>query len=256
LEVGAGFGRLADLYGSYAQVILLDHALSGLREAQQWLGRAGRFVYVAANLYHLPVAPRSCDTVVTVRVLHHVADVPAALQEIAGVLRPGGVYLLEYANKRNAKAVARYLLRRQGWSPFRTEPYEFAELNFDFHPTWMAGQLARAGLQVEDGLAVSHFRHPFFKRLASPAALAAADGAFQRVGAAWKLAPSIFLRSRLAGSSADGPEALFRCPACGGLEFEQESEALRCPACASVWRVVDGVYDFRWPRQAGWDKEG
>jgi SAM-dependent methyltransferase len=162
-EIGAGFGRLADLYGGYDQVILLDHAISGLREAQQRLGRAGRFIYVAANLYHLPVAPRSCDTVVTVRVLHHVADVPAALQETAGVLRPGGVYVLEYANKRNAKAVARYLLRRQAWSPFGTEPYEFAELNFDFHPAWMAAQLARAGLQVEDGLAVSHFRHPFFK---------------------------------------------------------------------------------------------
>jgi SAM-dependent methyltransferase len=256
MEIGAGFGRLADLYGGYDRVILLDYAISGLREAQQRLGRSGRFVYVAANLYHLPVAPRSCDAVVTVRVLHHVADVPAALQEIAGVLCQGGVYLLEYANKRNAKAVARYLLRRQAWSPFGAEPYEFAELNFDFHPAWMAGQLARAGLRVEEGLAVSHFRHPLFKRLASPETLAAADGAFQRVGAAWKLAPSIFLRSRLTGSSDDAPEALFRCPACGGLTLDQEPEALRCPVCASVWPVVDGLYDFRWPRQSSWDEEG
>jgi SAM-dependent methyltransferase len=255
-EIGAGFGRLADLYGGYDQVILLDHAISGLREAQQRLGRAGRFIYVAANLYHLPVAPRSCDTVVTVRVLHHVADVPAALQEIAGVLRPGGVYLLEYANKRNAKAIARYLLRRQVWSPFGAEPYEFAELNFDFHPAWMAGQLARAGFRVEDGLAVSHFRHPFFKRLASPDSLAAADGAIQRVGATWKVAPSIFLRGRLSGSGGDAPYALFRCPACGGPALEQAPEALHCPACGVHWPVVDGIYDFRWPRQQSWDEEG
>jgi ubiquinone/menaquinone biosynthesis C-methylase UbiE len=256
MEIGAGFGRLADLYGGYDRVILLDYAMSGLREAQQRLGRANRFVYVAANLYHLPVAPRSCDAVVTVRVLHHVADVPAALQEIAGALRPGGVYLLEYANKRNAKAVVRYLLRRQAWSPFGAEPYEFAELNFDFHPTWMADQLARAGLQLEEGLAVSHFRHPLFKRLASPKTLAAVDGTFQRVGAAWKLAPSIFLRSRLTGSSDDAPEALFRCPACGGPDLEQEPEALCCPACAAVWPLVDGLYDFRWPRQPSWDEKG
>jgi SAM-dependent methyltransferase len=254
MEIGAGFGRLADLYRGYDRVILLDYAISGLREAQQRLGRAGRFIYVAANLYHLPVAPRSCDAVVTVRVLHHVADVPAALQEIVGVLRPGGVYLLEYANKRNAKAVARYLLRRQAWSPFGAEPYEFAELNFDFHPAWIARQLARAGLRVEAGLAVSHFRHPFFKRLASPESLAAADGAFQRVGAAWKLAPSIFLRSRLADSGGDAPDALFRCPACGGLTLEQEPAALRCAACASVWPAVDGLYDFRWPRQPNWNE--
>jgi SAM-dependent methyltransferase len=256
MEIGAGFGRLADLYGGYDRVILLDHAISGLREAQQRLGRAGRFVYVAANLYHLPVAPRSCDTVVTVRVLHHVADVPAALQEIADVLRPGGVYLLEYANKRNAKAVARYLLRRQKWSPFGAEPYEFAELNFDFHPAWMARQLARAGFRLEDGLAVSHFRHPVFKRLASPERLAAADGAFQRVGAALKLAPSLFVRSRFTGSGDAGSEAQFRCPACGGVALEQGPDALRCPACASAWPVVDDLYDFRWPRQPEWDEEG
>jgi SAM-dependent methyltransferase len=256
LEIGAGFGRLADLYGGHDQVILLDYAISGLREAQQRLGRTGRFIYVAANLYHLPVAPRSCDTVVTVRVLHHVADVPAALQQIAGVLRRGGVYLLEYANKRNAKSVARYLLGRQAWSPFGTEPYEFAELNFDFHPGWMAGQLGRAGFQVDGGLAVSHFRHPVLKRLASPETLAAADGAFQRVGAAWKLSPSIFLRSRLATAAGGESDALFRCPACGGLELEQEPEALRCPACGSEWPVVDGLYDFRWPRQTSWDREG
>jgi SAM-dependent methyltransferase len=256
LEIGAGFGRLAALYGGYDRVILLDYAISGLREAQQRLGRTGRFIYVAANLYHLPVAPRSCDTVVTVRVLHHVADVPAALQEIAGVLRRGGVYLLEYANKRNAKSVARYLLRRQAWSPFGTEPYEFAALNYDFHPAWMADQLGRAGFQVEGGLAVSHFRHPVFKRLASPETLAAADAAFQRVGAAWKLAPSIFLRGRLAGPADGESETLFRCPACGGLALEQEPEALRCPVCASEWPVVDGLYDFRWPRQMSWDQEG
>jgi SAM-dependent methyltransferase len=255
LEIGAGFGRLADLYGGYDRVILLDYAISGLREAQRRLGQAGRFIYVAANLYHLPVAPRSCDAVVTVRVLHHVADVPAALQGIAGVLRSGGTYVLEYANKRNAKAIARYLLRRQTWSPFGAEPYEFAELNFDFHPAWMAGQLGRAGLQVDGALAVSHFRHPVFKRLASPETLAAADGALQRAGAIWKLAPSVFLRSRLAGASNEEPEAVFRCPACGSQALEQATIALRCSACGSEWPLVDGIFDFRWPRQTSWDQE-
>jgi hypothetical protein len=70
------------------------------------------------------------------------------------------------------------------------------------------------------------------------------------------LAPSIFLRTRLDGSSDDAPEALFRCPACDGLALEQELGALRCPACASVWPIVDGLYDFRWPRQLSWDEEG
>ena len=145
LELGAGFGRLVDLYDGYEQVILLDYAKSGLREAQERLGRSGRFLYVAADLYRLPFAPAVCDTVVTIRVLHHLEDVPAALREIATVLRGGGTYALEYANKRNLKALARYASRKQTWSPFALEPYEFAALNFDFHPAWMTRELQRAG---------------------------------------------------------------------------------------------------------------
>ena len=134
MEIGAGFGRLADLYDGYRQVVLLDYAKSGLKEAQERLGRDGRFVYVAANLYHLPLAPGSMDTALTVRVLHHVADIPAALNQIAAILRPSGSFVLEFANKRNIKAIARYLLRRQDWSPFAPEPYEFVSLNYDFNP--------------------------------------------------------------------------------------------------------------------------
>ena len=35
IEIGAGFGRLADLYAGYSQVILVEPALSMLRQAQE-----------------------------------------------------------------------------------------------------------------------------------------------------------------------------------------------------------------------------
>ena len=168
LDLGAGFGRLADLYDGYEQVVLLDYATSGLREAQARLAGASRFVYVAADLYHLPFAPGICDTVVTVRVLHHLSSVPSVMRAIAGILRPGGTYVLEYANKRNIKAILRYLLRRQSWSPFTANPYEFAELNYDFHPAWMKREMGNAGFVVDTGLAVSHFRQQALKRLIPP----------------------------------------------------------------------------------------
>ncbi len=247
VEIGAGYGRLAELYDGYEQVVLLDYAVSALREAQQRLGQANRYRYVAANLYHLPLASQSCDTVVTVRVLHHVADVPAALREIAGILRPGGVYVLEYANKRHVKAIARYLLRRQAWSPFAAEPYEFVRLNFDFHPSWMAEQLTRSGLRVDAGLAASHFRHPLFKRLVPPHTLAAADGFFQQVGAAWKLSPSIFLRTHVQGAG-EASAAVFRCPACRSEALQEHPDVVRCAACGRNWPVCEDIYDFRWPR--------
>ncbi|OQA47210.1 MAG: putative S-adenosylmethionine-dependent methyltransferase [Chloroflexi bacterium ADurb.Bin325] len=253
LEIGAGFGRLADLYAGYEQVILLDYAKSGLREAQQRLGASGKFVYVAADLYRLPLASGVCDTIVTVRVLHHLMDVPAGLRGIHDALRPGGAYVLEYANKRNLKAVARYLLRRQSWSPFSGEPYEFADLNFDFHPRWMAARLADAGFAVEEGLAVSHFRAALFKRLIPPRLLAAADGALQRVGAAWKLTPSVFLRARARGAapSAGRPAGLFACPACRSDRLEEQGATLVCRGCSAAWGIDDGIYDFKTPVEPG-----
>jgi SAM-dependent methyltransferase len=247
LELGAGFGRLVDLYDGYEQVILLDYAKSGLREAQERLGRSGRFLYVAADLYRLPFAPAVCDTVVTIRVLHHLEDVPTALREIATVLRGGGTYTLEYANKRNLKALARYASRKQTWSPFALEPYEFVALNFDFHPAWMTRELQRAGFTVDAELAVSHFRHPALKRAVSPQKLAAADGAIQRIGAWWKLTPSVFVRAK---TPANGPETsttLFRCPRCLATTLTEGSQTLDCQGCGAIWGIDDGIYDFKAP---------
>lgn len=247
LEIGAGFGRLADLYRGYDQVILLDYAVSGLREAQDRLGKSDRYLYVAADLYKLPLAPGICDTVVTVRVLHHVVDVPAALQGVASALKPGGTYLLEYANKRNLKAIARYLMRRQRWSPFAPEPYEFARLNLDFHPRWMAQELGRAGFSVDAGLAVSHFRVPILKSIIPPRALATLDGLIQGVGAAWKLTPSVFLRAHTTGPGAASEGGLFRCPACNSLALNAATDALECTGCGAAWGIIDGIYDFKVP---------
>ena len=197
IEIGAGFGRLADLYGGYQQVILLDYAQSQLRQAQERLGRGGRFLYVAADLYHLPLADSALDTVVTVRVLHHVEDLSAAFREIGRVLRPGGTYVLDYANKRHVKAILRYLLGRQRESPFSPVPYPFVPLNYDFHPAYMEARLREAGFALQRQLAVSTFRLPLLKRLLGPRLLAALDGLLQSPTASLKLAPSIFIRATL-----------------------------------------------------------
>ena len=78
VEIGAGFGRLAALYAGYEQVVLLDYAVSGLREAQERLGTSGRFVMWLLMCTACRLFPGTCDTAVTVRVLHHLEDVPAA----------------------------------------------------------------------------------------------------------------------------------------------------------------------------------
>ncbi|MBI1882418.1 MAG: class I SAM-dependent methyltransferase, partial [Chloroflexi bacterium] len=97
IEIGAGFGRLAELYQGYRQVILNDYARTQLEEAQHLLGNDNRFIYVVSDVYHMPFVDNLFDTLTMVRVMHHLADVPAALAELHRLLAPNGTAVIEYA---------------------------------------------------------------------------------------------------------------------------------------------------------------
>ena len=85
-EIGAGFGRLADLYLGYEQIVLFDYSRTMLSDAVRRWGADERFVFVAGNLYQMPLADQSLDALVMVRVMHHLADVPAALARLQALL--------------------------------------------------------------------------------------------------------------------------------------------------------------------------
>lgn len=275
-EIGAGFGRLADLYQGYDQIILFDYSRTMLKEAVAQWGKDPRYVFVAGNIYQLSLASASLDALVMVRVMHHLADVPLALQQIRRVLRrrdeegvaeqsgrtheghTRGVAVLEYANKRNIKSLARWLVGRQKWSPLDHSPVEFVKLNYDFHPAWMAKQFAGAGLKVRQQLAVSHFRTPLLKRIVPANALAKMDSWLFGVGGHYPLAPSVFVqveseRANIGSVMAKGIEPkgdlsdLFSCPACGGegtLTLEHEAQ-LVCQQCSKRYINRDGIWDFK-----------
>lgn len=246
VDIGAGFGRLADLYGGYRRVVLFDYATSLLKEARKAWGDDPRFLFVAGDVYRLPFASCSCDTAIMVRVLHHLEEVPTALAHVARILRSNGTFILEFASKRHLKAILRYLLRRQAWSPFTLEPYPFAPLHFDFHPKWVMQQLRSAGFAVEHVRAVSFLRIPWLKRHVPPSLLARVDAWLHRVGGLYPLSPSVFVRGRREGSVAPQPFA-FRCPRCGHEPLPLRKEAITCPQCGSVWPYEDGIFNFKTP---------
>ncbi|MHB9031793.1 MAG: class I SAM-dependent methyltransferase [Anaerolineae bacterium] len=246
IDIGAGFGRLADLYDAFDHVILLDYSHSQLVYARQRFG-SERFTYVAADLYRLPLANNAVDTLVMVRVMHHLANVPEALQQLHRVLQPGGTAVIEFANKRHVKNILRRIAGREP-DPFSLEPYEFAPLHFNFHPRWMRQRLADAGFTVRRTLSVSLLRSAVLKRRLGASLLAKLDGIQQRLLAPLAISPSIFTRSAASGRG-EIPlvplDKLFICPNCQFSGLQSSDAGLHCRQCGHDWPIIDGVYVFK-----------
>jgi SAM-dependent methyltransferase len=239
MEVGAGFGRLADEYTGYREVVLLDLSGVQLDAARETFRDDPRYSIVEGDAFHLPFPDTSFDTVVCVRVIHHFDDPSAAVAEMARVLRPGGVLVLESSNKRNLKAIALYLLHRQRESPFepgsqRAQDTHFlparlrgrastsagsdppeppakwdATTDVDHAPRDLRRWLRAAGLRIEATRSVGLFRLPAVTRHVPLGLLTALERTLQAPLASVTPGPSIFLRAIRVGApaAADQPAA-------------------------------------------------
>lgn len=257
LELGAGAGRNTPRYKGFDRIILLDYSRSQLEQAQQRLGTSERYIFVAADAYKLPFVDGLFDAATMIRALHHMADAPKALEQVKKVMRLGGTFILEFANKLNWKAIFRYWLGRQAWNPFSLEPVEFVKLNFDFHPAAIRKWLAEQGFTVEKTLTVSHFRLSLLKRLIPTGILVFFDSLFQWTGQWWQLSPSVFVKA-IRGTPLDdnsqetfprfaNVSVFFKCPDCGVAQLEHRKTHLECYSCGKKWEIKDGIYDFRQP---------
>jgi len=257
LEVGAGAGRNTARYRGYQRIVLVDYSITQLEQAQTRLGTSDMYVYVAADAYHLPFIEGLFDAATMIRVLHHMADAPRALAQVRDVLKPEGTFVLEFANKRNAKSVLRYWFGRQSWNPFTLEPVEFATLNFDFHPAAVRGWLRQMGFEIQKTLAVSHFRAGVLKRVVPVRLLVFLDSVLQWTGELWQLTPSVFARARLRASGLETPPmpaepiGFFKCPLCGHRPLLEQPGCLKCSSCGREWPLRGGIFDFRMPPTTG-----
>ncbi len=257
LDIGAGAGRNVARYRGFDRVVLLDYSRTQLEQAQQRLGVSDRYFYVAADAYRLPFVDGLFDGATMIRVLHHITDVPRALLQVKNVMRPGGTFILEFANKLNLKAIFRYWLGKQEWSPFTLTPVEFARLNFNFHPKAIRYWLDQRDFTIQRMLALSHFRIGWLKKIAPTGVLVFFDSLLQWTGMWWQLTPSVFVKARRGRHHGiHGEEtapriisigSFFKCPDCGFLPLEDRTAYLECYGCRKKWGVQDGIYDFREP---------
>lgn len=248
LEIGAGAGRNTPRYHNFTEIVVLDYSLTQVQKAKQRLGDSPQYIYVAGDVYSLPFVEGLFDAATMIRVIHHLVDPHKALANVRKVLEPGAVFILEYANKHNIKAMLRYLLGRQVWSPYSPEPVEFVELNYNFHPRTVKSWLNSVGFDIQKTLTVSHFRIGGIKKLLPTGLLVWMDQLAQHTGDWWQLTPSVFTRNLATGSIPKAnPGEFFCCPTCkGDLEPEEET-LLICGECQSRWAIRDGIFDFRHP---------
>jgi ubiquinone/menaquinone biosynthesis C-methylase UbiE len=252
LEVGAGAGRNTPRYRGFEQVVLLDYSRTQLEQARERLGLSERYLFVSADIYRLPFRKGVFDGATMIRTLHHLVEPKQALANVREGLVPGATFVLEFANKRNIKAILRWLLGRQTWNPFTPEQVEFAELNFNFHPGTVREILLSTHYKIQKALTVSHFRMDFLKRIVPLDMLVAMDSLLQWTGALWQLTPSVFLQAVVPGEQVPPtPGPIFRCPECGSEDLEEHPQGWLCQGCGNLWAYREGIYDFREPLRKG-----
>jgi SAM-dependent methyltransferase len=196
IEVGAGFGRLAAEYAGYAEVVLLDSSPVHVAAALETLGDDPRFHVELGDAAALAFPDGHFDAAVCVRVLHHFGDPAPVLAELGRVVRPGGLLVLEYANKRNLKSIARRVLGRQTWSPFEPGAVQYRPFHYDHSPIGVRRALRRGGFEIERVRAASLFRMPGLTRRLPPGTLVRVEALLQEPLGSITPGPSVFVLAR------------------------------------------------------------
>jgi ubiquinone/menaquinone biosynthesis C-methylase UbiE len=149
LDAGAGTGRVARALcadGWHVTAFdvsseMLDRLAYELPSCETVQGALGT---------KLPFDDDCFDAVVSMRVLKYVADVEVAVEELARVLRPGGLAVLEFANARS--------FARLG---YRGAPVQFQTI------AQAHALLESAGLRVVNQVAGTRLPYPFWQRARS-----------------------------------------------------------------------------------------
>jgi len=243
IDIGCGFGRLADCYlDRFDQVVLLDGSISLLEQARETLGQ--RAAYIAADANHLPLAASSFDCALMIRVFHHLSDAHWTLSELDRILGKGGVFLFNYSNKLSAHQFFRRLLRWNRENPFVLEPVMAGQMLMQHHPIHVHRELKKTGFSaiqyfgtgIVDKLVGSRFE----KWMPSGRALAPFFGLI-------KLAPWIMCRTRSGGQALTNYRSiddLLICPACQSA-VRRTDQSYECTRCHASYPIENGIADFR-----------
>lgn len=201
-DIGGGYGRLANEYLKRARkVYLFDYSKTELEQAKEIYG--DKIETKAGDIYKLPFNDEELDGLMMVRVTHHLKDMDKAIAELYRVLKPGGVAVIEVANKRTLPKMARFITGRSKVNPFDKKVANYKEISADgfynYHPKYVEEIFAKAGFRREKVLSVSNFRSGKLKKMFGTKRLVRMENKAQSVLAPIRFAPSIYYKLRKPG---------------------------------------------------------
>lgn len=201
IDVGGGYGRLSKFLTKFAdKVTLAEPSQQQLDIAKIYLkdtAAVGRMLLQAADLR---MDDGSVDLVLVVRVLHHLPNPAPEFCEIARVLKPGGTFILEFANDAHFLNRVRYGVhgKRVPKTPvdIRSEANKKSgEVAFvNHHPKTIIKMLQDAGFEVDAVLSGSNLRSPTLKRIFGKNILLGLEKVLQPMLAPLYFGPSVWLR--------------------------------------------------------------
>lgn len=200
VDVGGGFGRLSKFLTKFCDhVTLAEPSQQQLDIAKDFLQNVPGVVAKKAQASDLPFKDGSVDLVLVVRVLHHLPDPTPEFKEIARVLKPGGSFVLEFANNNHFLNRIRYATKgkKVPKTPVDIRSAEHrtdTEIAFvNHHPETIIKQLAAEGLEVKRVLSGSNMRSSLIKKLIPNGVLVSIEKPLQVMLAKSYFGPSTWL---------------------------------------------------------------
>ena len=198
-DIGGGYGRLANEYLKRAhKVIIFDYSKSELKQAKEIYG--DKIETRAGDIYELPFKDGELDGLMMVRVTHHLKKMDKAMTELYRVLKPGGVAVIEVANKRTLPKMVRYATRQSKVNPFDKSVANYKEISkdgfYNYHPKYVEEIFDKTGFKTEKVLSVSNFRSRGLKKLFGTKNLVKMEDKAQKALAPIRFAPSIYYKLR------------------------------------------------------------
>lgn len=198
-DIGGGYGRLANEYLKRARkVYIFDYSKTELEQAKETFG--DKIETKSGDLYELPFKDNELDGLMMVRVTHHLKHLDKAVAELYRVLKPGGVAVIEVANKRTLPKMARFLTGRSKVNPFNQKIANYKNISkdgfYNYHPKYVENIFEQTGFKCEKVLSVSNFRSQTLKKVLKTDNLVKMENTAQQVLAPIRFAPSIYYKLR------------------------------------------------------------